>query len=87
MITLADQKAILFYLGFFPAFLDLAALSVADTAIILLVTIVAVGGVKLVYAWLAGSGGLLRSARLHRGVNLAAGSLVLLVLVLVLVRG
>jgi len=54
MITLGDQKAILFYLGFFPAFLDLVAMSALDTAVILLVTTVAVGGVKLAYAGMAG---------------------------------
>jgi threonine/homoserine/homoserine lactone efflux protein len=53
LVTLADQKAILFYLGFFPAFLDLAAMTQADLAIVVAVTVVAVGGAKLGYAWAA----------------------------------
>lgn len=53
LITLGDQKAVLFYLGFLPAFLDLSALTVADAAGIVAITVVAVGGVKLVYAWAA----------------------------------
>jgi threonine/homoserine/homoserine lactone efflux protein len=48
-ITLADQKATLFYLGFFPAFLDLSKISYWDTAMLIGITIVAVGGVKLGY--------------------------------------
>lgn len=54
LVTLADQKAIFFYLGFLPAFLNLAALSYADVGAILIITIAAVGGVKLCYAYAAG---------------------------------
>jgi threonine/homoserine/homoserine lactone efflux protein len=54
LITLADQKAVLFYLGFLPAFVDLAALSAGDVAAIALITVLAVGGVKLAYAYVAG---------------------------------
>lgn len=52
-ITLADQKAILFYLAFFPAFVDLQTLRGTDVAMITAVTIIAVGGAKCVYAVLA----------------------------------
>lgn len=76
LITLADQKAILFYLGFFPAFVDLSSLSAADVGIILIVAIVAVGAPKLLYALLARKAGLmLRSSRATRAVNKAAGGL------------
>ena len=34
-LTLSDQKAILLYLGFFPAFISLSALSVPDAMIII----------------------------------------------------
>jgi threonine/homoserine/homoserine lactone efflux protein len=50
-ITLGDQKAILFYLGFFPAFIDLNNISQTDIGIIIVVTIIAVGGVKVAYAF------------------------------------
>lgn len=53
-ITFADQKAILFYLGFFPAFIDLKAITLTDTVLLLIAATLAVGGVKLVYARLAG---------------------------------
>lgn len=52
-ITLADLKAILFYLGFLPAFVDITAATVADVVLVAAVAVVAVGGVKLVYAWAA----------------------------------
>ena len=53
LITLADQKAILFYLGFFPAFVNLETLTILDTSIILTITIISVGGAKLIYALMA----------------------------------
>ena len=52
-ITLGDQKAILFYIGFFPAFLDLSNISIFDISIIIAITIIAVGGTKLIYAYMA----------------------------------
>ena len=48
LITLGDQKAILFYLGFFPAFIDLSRMTTADTLIIIMIAIIGVGGAKLV---------------------------------------
>ena len=49
-ITLADQKAILFYLGFFPVLLDLSKITFVDTSIIIVITILALGSAKLCYA-------------------------------------
>lgn len=53
LITLADQKAIFFYLGFFPAFIDLATLSYTDAGLVIIIAAVAVGGAKLGYAYAA----------------------------------
>lgn len=53
LLTLGDIKAIVFYISLFPTFVDLTALNLIDTFIILLITIIAVGGVKIVYACLA----------------------------------
>jgi hypothetical protein len=38
------------YLGFFPAFLDLSTLSLVDATLLVLTTVLAVGGVKVGYA-------------------------------------
>ena len=53
LITLGDEKAFLFYLGFLPAFVDLPSLSPFDVLIIISVTVVAVGGAKISYAFLS----------------------------------
>jgi threonine/homoserine/homoserine lactone efflux protein len=55
LLTLADIKAIFFYLSLLPTFVDPDALNMRDFATICLLTIVSVGGVKLVYAFTAAS--------------------------------
>jgi threonine/homoserine/homoserine lactone efflux protein len=49
-LTLGDVKAILFYASLFPLFVDLRAVSAGEIAGIVAVTLVTVGGVKVVYA-------------------------------------
>lgn len=49
-LTLGDIKAIFFYVSLFPMFVSLESLHLADVLIIMLVTIVSVGGVKIFYA-------------------------------------
>jgi threonine/homoserine/homoserine lactone efflux protein len=85
-ITLGDQKATLFYLGFFPAFLDLSKISYIDTIIIIAITIVSVGGVKLGYAFMANKARLLISAKIRKGINIAAGSVMTAVGVFLIVK-
>lgn len=53
VLTLGDMKAIFFYASLFPAFVDLATIKTSDIAGIVVLTIVAVGGVKLGYAYSA----------------------------------
>jgi threonine/homoserine/homoserine lactone efflux protein len=52
-LTLGDIKAIFFYVSLFPAFVEIEALHLADVVIIMLVTIVTVGGTKILYACIA----------------------------------
>lgn len=73
-LTLGDQKAILFYMSFFPAFLDLSNVSVTDTIIILAIAAIAVGGVKVGYAYMADKVNLATSIAARKRINLAAGS-------------
>ena len=74
-ITLGDQKAILFYLGFFPAFFDLSSVSLADTSIIIVIATLAVGGAKLVYACMANRASLLLSgSSATKTINIVAGA-------------
>ena len=53
LLTLADIKAIVFYASLLPLFMDMQTLAVADIGLVLLITVLSVGGVKLVYAALA----------------------------------
>jgi threonine/homoserine/homoserine lactone efflux protein len=73
LITLAAQKAILFYFGFFPAFLDVSKISYFDTGIIIAIATLAVGGVKLGYAFMADKARLLISSKFRKRINIAAG--------------
>ena len=79
LITLGDQKAILFYIGFLPAFVDLSNLTVTDTSLIIAIAIGAVGGVKLAYAYMAERAQrLLQKPKAHMLINRAAGSAMIL---------
>lgn len=51
LLTLGDVKAILFYASLFPMFLDMNDVGTIDIAGVVIITILAVGGVKLVYAF------------------------------------
>jgi len=87
LITLADQKAILFYLGFFPAFIDLSRMTVTDTLIIVIIAIIGVGGAKLAYALLAvRARELFRNSRALRGINALAACVMILVGIALLLK-
>jgi threonine/homoserine/homoserine lactone efflux protein len=78
-LTLGDQKAILFYAGFLPAFLDLKTVSYVDAAIVLITAGVAVGGVKLTYAMLADRARSIMSPRISQALNAIAGGILIAV--------
>jgi threonine/homoserine/homoserine lactone efflux protein len=79
LITLGDQKAILFYLGFFPAFADLPTFSYADAGIVILMAALAIGIAKLGYALVAVKAGRFINSRLARALNITAGSIMVAV--------
>lgn len=87
LITLADQKAIVFYLGFFPAFLDLATLTLADALLVMLLATVAVGGVKLVYALAASRLRVFAGGAMVRVINRGAAAVLMLAGLWLLLRG
>ncbi|WP_297808592.1 LysE family translocator [uncultured Methylophaga sp.] len=75
-LTLGDVKAIFFYASLFPAFVDLATIGALDIVHIAVITIVAVGGVKLGYAYFArGLVSSVRNPRAERALKVTAGSL------------
>lgn len=75
VITLADQKVVLFYLGFLPAFVDIAGIGALDAAIIAACTVIAVGGVKLIYALVAQRAGLMFGSGASRLMNRSAAGI------------
>ena len=78
LITLGDQKAILFYLGFFHAFVDLSTLTSVDIGIVIPIAALSVGSAKLAYAFMASRAGVLTSgSRARRGLNIAAAAVMI----------
>ncbi|MEN8720937.1 MAG: LysE family translocator [Oceanococcaceae bacterium] len=53
MLTLGDVKAVVYYASLFPAVVDLTRVGAADVAGIVIITMVAVGGVKGIYVFFA----------------------------------
>lgn len=87
LITLGDQKAIWFYLGFLPAFLDLTRLSFLDTGIIVVIAVIAVGAPKVVYAYMAyRTGRIFEASRVTSVLNRIAGSVMIAVGGFVMIR-
>ena len=87
LTTLGDQKAILFYLGFFPASLDLSRMTTADTLIIIAIATISVGEAKLVYAFLADRASLVfDKTTAIRGINMAAACVMITVGILLLLK-
>ena len=80
LITLGDQKAILFYLGFFPAFIDLTRMTMADTLIIIVIATIGVGGAKIFYAYLADRARtVFKNTRAIRAINILAACVMITV--------
>ena len=78
LITLGDPKAILFYLSFFPAFLDLETISLRSITILIMITILAVGGAKVCYAYLADRSRLLfQRSKARNALSIVASSIMM----------
>ena len=86
LITLGDSKAILFYLGFLPAFFDLSSTTTADTSLLVAIAVLAVGGVKVAYAILADKARLMVGSASMNTVNRIAGSVMIVIGIAVVLR-
>ncbi|MFC7333327.1 LysE family translocator [Rhodocista pekingensis] len=74
-VTLGNPKAIIFYMGFLPSFIDVTRIGPADMAVLAGLVTVVVGGVVVVYARTAAQArGLLTSPRRVRWMNRTAGT-------------
>jgi threonine/homoserine/homoserine lactone efflux protein len=85
-ITLGDQKAVLFYMGFLPAFLDLAKLTYTDISVLILVTLCAVGGVKIGYAYAADRASIFLGGRTVGAMNIVAACIMGIAGIFIIVR-
>jgi len=86
LITLGDQKAVFFYLGFLPAFLDLTALSYLDVGIVSTITILAVGGVKFAIAYVADKTGTFFGPKSGEKMTIAAACVMIFAGIFVIVK-
>jgi len=77
-LTFGDLKAILFYASLFPTLFNLRLLTSIDIGIIATITIITVGGVKLIYAYAARTFvARWKSRRVQRITRKAAGGLMI----------
>lgn len=53
VVSMLNPKAVIFYINFFPQFIDFSTADLVDMSVILLVTTLSVGSVLIVYAYLA----------------------------------
>lgn len=79
LLTLADQKAIFFYLVFFPAFVDLSEMTATDIGIVLIITTGAVGGAKLGYAFLSSEAIRWQNRKFDRVISVVAAAVMITV--------
>jgi len=76
LITLGNPKAILFYLGLFPAFININEATLVDSGLIMLVATFAFGSVNIVYSFLAVKARhTFKSANAPKIINKTAGTI------------
>lgn len=74
--TLSNPKAILFYVSFFPAFINVQSVTIVEIWQLLLVATLAVGGVMAMYAYAASRASrIFKSSRAAKKLNVAAGTI------------
>ena len=77
-MTLGDPKAIIFYMSFLPAFVELSSASILDLSLIMGMALIAVAGVKLGYAYMAEKARrLFNSPEGQKRINFTAGGVLI----------
>ena len=87
LITLGNPKAILFYVGFFPAFINVTEVATSDIALIMFTATLAFGSVNICYVLLAlKAKKLFKSPKASTVINKTAGTIMVSTGSLVAVR-
>jgi len=74
--TLSNPKAILFYVSFFPAFINVQSITFVEIWQLLLIATLAVGGVMSVYAYAASKASrIFKNSGAAKTLNVAAGTI------------
>ncbi len=74
--TLSNPKAILFYISFFPAFVNIQSVAIIQIGELLLLASVAVGSVMTVYAYTASKvSKIFKNSKATKALNVSAGSI------------
>ncbi len=74
-ITLGNPKAIIFYIGFLPTFINLTSLSLLDISIIIAIITLVLSGVLIVYTFTASNARrLFTSRKASKNLNRCAGT-------------
>ncbi|OIQ50744.1 Homoserine/homoserine lactone efflux protein [Pseudodesulfovibrio hydrargyri] len=77
-VTLGNPKAIAFYCGFLPGFVDMRALTGSDVILVMSIIVPIIATVPLIYAALAARGRhAIRSTRLWKAMNRTAGTIMI----------
>ena len=77
-VTVGNPKAIAFYCGFLPGFVDMRALTPGDAALVVSIILPIIFSVPMGYAWLASRGrSAVRSTRLWKAMNRTAGTVMI----------
>jgi len=86
-ITLGNPKAIIFYIGFFPAFINVSEVTFYDTGLIMLAATLAFGSVNMCYSFLAVKArNTFKSPNASSVINTTAGTIMVSTGVLVAVK-
>ncbi|MCJ2164482.1 MULTISPECIES: LysE family translocator [unclassified Pseudodesulfovibrio] len=77
-VTMGNPKAIAFYCGFLPGFVNMRELTGSDIILVISIIVPIIATVPLVYAWLASRGrNAIRSTRLWKVMNRTAGTIMI----------
>jgi threonine/homoserine/homoserine lactone efflux protein len=77
-VTAGNPKAIAFYCGFLPGFVDMQALTPKDIVLVVSIILPIIFSVPMGYAWLASRGrSAIRSTKLWKAMNRTAGTVMI----------